>query len=96
MCVGGRGAGQEGEGQGPKEKWRGEQGTWKPRLTIGVVRRLLITIIGALVLPKWCSGKESAYQCCSHTFWEANSLRRTTQIVECSLLHRQAQGRVFS
>ena len=34
-------------------------------------------------------------KCCSHTFRETNSLRRTMQIVECSLLHRRAQGRVF-
>ena len=34
--------------------------------------------------------------CCSHTFRETNSLRRTMQIVECSLLHRRAQGRVSS
>ena len=33
---------------------------------------------------------------CSHVFQEANSLRRTMQIVECSLLHRRAQGRVSS
>jgi len=25
--------------------------------------------------------------CCSYAFWETNSLRRTMQIVECSLLH---------
>ena len=31
-------------------------------------------------------------QCCSHTFRETHSLRRTMQIVECSLLHRRAQG----
>ena len=24
---------------------------------------------------------------CSHAFWETNSLRRTMQIVECTLLH---------
>ena len=30
--------------------------------------------------------------CCSHAFQETNSLRRTMQIVECSLLHRRAQG----
>ena len=30
------------------------------------------------------------------TFLETNSLRRTRQIVECSLLHQRAQGRVFS
>ena len=34
--------------------------------------------------------------CCSHAFWETNSLRRTMQIVECSFLHRRAQGRVSS
>ena len=34
--------------------------------------------------------------CCIHAFWETNSLRRTMQIVECSLLHRRAQGRVSS
>ena len=34
--------------------------------------------------------------CCSHTFQETNSLRRTMQIVECSLLHWRAQGRVSS
>ena len=34
--------------------------------------------------------------CCSHVFQEINSLRRTMQIVECSLLHRWAQGRVSS
>ena len=25
--------------------------------------------------------------CYSHAFWETNSLRRTMQIMECSLLH---------
>ena len=34
--------------------------------------------------------------CCSHEFWETNSLRRTTQIVECNLLRWPAQGRVSS
>ena len=34
--------------------------------------------------------------CCSHVFRETNSLWRTMQIVECSLLHRWAQGRVSS
>jgi len=34
--------------------------------------------------------------CCSHAFQETDSLRRTMQIVECSLLHQEAQGRVFS
>ena len=36
--------------------------------------------------------EEISSQCCSHAFWETNSLRRTMQIVECSLLHRGAQG----
>ena len=34
--------------------------------------------------------------CCSHAFRETDSLRRTMQIVECSLLHLRAQGRVSS
>ena len=34
--------------------------------------------------------------CYSHAFRETNSLGRTMQIVECSLLHRRAQGRVSS
>ena len=36
------------------------------------------------------------YHCCSQTPQEANSLRRTTQIVKCSLLHRRVQSRVSS
>ena len=34
--------------------------------------------------------------CYSHAFWETNSLRKTMQRVECSLLHWWAQGRVSS
>jgi len=34
--------------------------------------------------------------CCSYTFQETNSLRRTIQIAECSLLHWRAQGKVSS
>ena len=34
--------------------------------------------------------------CYSHEFWETNSLRRTMQIVESSLLRWWAQGRVSS
>ena len=34
--------------------------------------------------------------CRSHAFWETNSLRRTMQMAECSLLPRRAQGRVSS
>ena len=34
--------------------------------------------------------------CCSYAFQETNSLRRTVQIVEFSLLHQRAQGRVSS
>ena len=34
--------------------------------------------------------------CYSHAFQETDSLRRTMQIVECSLLRWWAQGRVFS
>ena len=32
------------------------------------------------------------YHCCSQTPQEANSLRRTTQIVKCSLLHQRVQS----
>ena len=48
--------------------------------------RLSIIILG--LRPTW--------QCCSHAFRDTNSLRWTMQIVECSLLHRRAQGRVSS
>ena len=34
--------------------------------------------------------------CCSHVFRETNSLRRTMQTVECSLLHWWTQGKVSS
>ena len=34
--------------------------------------------------------------CCSPAFRETNSLRRAVQMAECSLLHRQTQGRVSS
>ena len=36
------------------------------------------------------------FNCYSHAFQETNSLRRTMQIVECSLSHWRAQGRVSS
>ena len=36
------------------------------------------------------------HYCYSHAFRETNSLRRTVQMMECSLLHRRAQGRVSS
>ena len=36
---------------------------------------------------------EGRWSCYSHAFWETNSLRRTMQIVECSLLHWRGQGR---
>ena len=35
-------------------------------------------------------------QTCSDMFQETNLLRRTMQIVQCSLLHQRAQGRVSS
>jgi len=40
--------------------------------------------------------KKAKRDCCSQTPRETNSLRRTVQIVECSLLHQQVQGRVSS
>ena len=40
--------------------------------------------------------EEWAKQCCSHTFRKTNSLRRTMQTMECSLLHQRAQRRASS
>ena len=40
--------------------------------------------------------RSQTWLCCSHVFRETHSLRRTMQIVECSLLHQHAQGRVSS
>ena len=46
---------------------------------------------------KWTGISEfNSDDCCSLAFWETNSLRRTMQIVEWSLLHRRAQGRVLA
>ena len=39
--------------------------------------------------------RQGYWSSCSHTFWETNSLRRTMQIVECSLLYRRAQSSLF-
>ena len=50
---------------------------------------------GKLVQPQWKTVWRF-FKCCSHAFWETNSLRRTMQIVECSLLHWWVQGRVSS
>ena len=51
-----------------------------PRLVIGFLPRTKRLLISWL--------------CCSHPFQETNSLRRTMQIAECSLLHRRAQGKI--
>ena len=51
---------------------------------------LLMPSLGFIVIFCMKSG------CCSHAFRETNSLRRTMQIVECSLLHQWTQGRVSS
>ena len=40
--------------------------------------------------------RQEYWACYSQTLREANSLRRTAWIVECSLLHRWVQGRVSS
>ena len=40
--------------------------------------------------------KSNQHYCYSHAFRETDSLRRTMQIVKCSLLRRRAQGRVSS
>ena len=37
--------------------------------------------------PRWILRWEEGLGCCSHAFWETNSLRRTMQITECSLSH---------
>ena len=68
------------------------------RLVTSAYLRLLI-FLPAILIPACASSSPafhimySAY-CCSHAFWETNSLGRTMQIVKCSLLHRWAQGRV--
>ena len=52
--------------------------------------------------PKWdLSPQSDAFpgqctKCCSHVFQETDSLRRTMQTMECSLLHWWAQGRISS
>ena len=56
---------------------------------------------GLGVVPKWDLSPQSdefpgQSTKCSHTFQKTNSLRRTMHIVECSLLHWRAQGRVSS
>ena len=60
---------------------------------------------GSLAKRRLCLGPAGVINCTplsvtvsiiSRAFQETNSLRRTMQIVECSLLHRRAQGRVSS
>ena len=48
------------------------------------------------VSSKWGVSRLMHQMLYSHAFRETNSLRRTMQIVECSLLHWLAQGRVSS
>ena len=43
----------------------------------------------------WGYVRQRGY-CYSHAFQETNSLRRTMQIVKCSLLYQQTQDRVSS
>ena len=73
---------------------RKELDTTEQGLFFAAVLGLLI--IGLLLL--WSTGSRAWAQwlCCSHAFRETNSLRRTMQIAECSLLHWRAQGRVSS
>ena len=54
------------------------------------------TYTSQLQNPLQSQNNQDIIWCYSHTFHETNSLRRTIQIVECSLLHRRAQGRVSS
>ena len=58
--------------------------------------RWLDGIIDSTDLSKLRGSRWWTRMCCSHMFREINSFRRTMQIVECSLLHRRAQGRVSS
>ena len=63
------------------------------------VRLEILTLLESFwVCPRLllCSRYLSVRYCCSRTFQETNSLRRTMQIVECSLLHWRAQGRISS
>ena len=68
----------------------------------GLWSMTLVTFFYGLPVPTDSQGCRNTFdrwrvsQCCSHTFQETNSLRRTMQIVERSLLHRWAQGRVSS
>ena len=54
------------------------------------------TYTSQLQNPLQSQNNQDIIWCCSHAFQETNSLRRTIQIVECSLLHRRTQGRVSS
>ena len=54
------------------------------------------TYTSQLQNPLQSQNNQDIIWCYSHAFQETNSLRRTIQIVECSLLHRRAQGRVSS
>ena len=45
---------------------------------------------------RWPKYWSFSFNCYSHAFQETDSLRRTMQIVKCSLLRRGAQGRVSS
>ena len=63
-----------------------------------------VRLVKAMVFPVVMYGCESwtikkaehRRICYSHASRETNKLRRTMQIVKCSLLHRRAQGRVSS
>ena len=66
---------------------------WTPRTA---APQASLSITNSQSLLKLMSIELVMPSCCSHTFWVTNSLRRTMQIVECSLLYQQAQRRVSS
>ena len=74
----------DGEGQGGLvccSPWGGKESDTTERLKYSNVGCLSAALQGAYY---------------SHAFWETDSLRRTVKIVEGSLLHRRAQGKVSS
>ena len=66
----------------------------KIKMSVGLPS--FLEALGEITLLALPASRLPGFAHCSHVFWETNSLRRTMQIVEGSLLHRRAQGRVSS